>query len=99
MSAEGGFRQRLRGASEEHLRIAAMRAMRKKYADVETRAPNYARNPFWDWVFVPVYKRLPWGLKTTMMKRSGMIAAGWTPPARKPGTPWTPPAPPPPKAD
>lgn len=99
MSPGGTMKRRFREVTEHHLRIAAMERMRKTYPEVGARKPNYPGGAFWRWVFVPVYRRLPWNLKTTVMRRSGMIASGWTPPARRPGTPWTPPAPPPPSDD
>ena len=46
---------------------------------------------FWRFVFVPLYRRLPWSVKKQAMERLRMTAQGWTPPPLEPRTPWTPP--------
>jgi hypothetical protein len=88
-------KKRFRELSENALRVDTLERMRKAYPET-TRPSNYDVSPFWSKLFVPVYRRLPWGLKTVAMKRTGMTAKGWTPPPRIPGTPWQPPKMPPP---
>ena len=88
-------KKRFRERSENALRVDTLERLRKGYPDT-TRPSNYEVSAFWSKLFVPVYRRVPWGLKTVAMKRLGMTAKGWTPPPRIPGTPWTPPPPPPP---
>jgi hypothetical protein len=85
-----GFRQQ----TENALRVDTLERLRKAYPD-STKPSNYDVSAFWSKVFVPVYRRMPWTVKTTMMKRMGMTAKGWTPPPRTPGTPWQPPKMPP----
>lgn len=45
----------------------------------------------WRWLFVPVYRRVPWSLKRRAMNALRMTATGWKPPERRPGEPWRPP--------
>lgn len=93
MSAIDARKRAFRAITEQHLTVAAMEAMRAKYPDAGTRPPAFARNLFWRHVFVPLYRRIPWGVKRQVMLRAGMTARGWTPPRREPGTPWRPPPP------
>ena len=53
-----------------------------------------ARRALWRWLFVPLYRRLPWAVKRRAMDALRMTASGWTPPERRPGEPWRPPQPP-----
>ena len=86
----GSFKQRLREQSEHYLLQESTRRLGKgvpgtvkPYRDDDGR--------FWRYVFVPVYKRLPWSLKKAAMQRLRMTAQGWTPPPLKPSDPWKPP--------
>jgi hypothetical protein len=45
----------------------------------------------WRWLFVPLYRRLPWALKQRAMYALRMTASGWRAPERRPGEPWRPP--------
>jgi hypothetical protein len=45
----------------------------------------------WRWLFVPLYRRLPWALKQRAMRTLRMTASGWRAPERRPGEPWRPP--------
>ena len=84
------FKRRLRDRSEHYLLQAAMR-------DVGSGAPGTVK-PYrergglvWRWLFVPVYRRVPWPLKRRAMEALRMTSSGWKPPAREPGSPWRPP--------
>jgi hypothetical protein len=84
------FKRRLRDRSEHYLLQAAMR-------DVGTGAPGTVK-PYrerggllWRWLFVPVYRRVPWPVKRRAMTALRMTSSGWKPPAREPGRPWRPP--------
>jgi hypothetical protein len=89
-------RQRLREQAELHLRLAAMDDLRRRHPGATT-APHRSRGgAFWRFVFVPVYRRLPWEAKVRAMHAMRMTAEshGWTPPPRRAGEPWRPPPPP-----
>ena len=91
-----GAQQRLREQAEHHLRVAAMEDLRREHPQATT-APHRARGArFWRFVFVPLYRRVPWEMKEKAMRALRMTAEsnGWTPPARRPGEPWRPPPPP-----
>ena len=92
MSALDDFKRRLRDRSEHYLLQAAMR-------DVGARAPSTFK-PYrsrggllWRWLFVPVYRRVPWPVKQRAMTALRMTSRGWTPPPRAAGEPWRPPRP------
>jgi hypothetical protein len=84
------LRRRLRDRSEHYLLQAAMK-------DVGTGAPSTVA-PYrqrggllWRWLFVPLYRRVPWPVKRRAMEALRMTASGFTPPPREPGEPWRPP--------
>jgi hypothetical protein len=84
------LRRRLREQSERYLLQAAMK-------DVGTGAPSTVA-PYrqrggllWRWLFVPLYRRVPWPAKRRAMDALRMTASGFTPPPREPGEPWRPP--------
>ena len=88
-----GAQQRLREQAEQHLRIAAMEDLRRRHPQATT-APHRPRGAyFWRFVFVPLYRRVPWEAKEKAMRALRMTAesSGWTPPPRRPGEPWRPP--------
>jgi hypothetical protein len=88
-----GAQQRLREQAEQHLRIAAMEDLRRRHPQATT-APYRPRGAyFWRFVFVPLYRRVPWEAKEKAMRALRMTAAssGWTPPPRRPSEPWRPP--------
>jgi hypothetical protein len=93
MSRRAQLQRRLRAQSEHHLRLAAMEKLRRRHP--ESTAPPYhpPGAAFWRWIFVPVYRRLPWSVKRRAMTALGMTAEshGWTPPERRSGEPWRPP--------
>jgi hypothetical protein len=87
--------QRLRDRAEHHLRLAAMEELRRSHPGSTTEPYREDGGAFWRLVFVPLYRRLPWDVKTRAMHALRMTAAApaWTPPARRPGEPWKPPSP------
>ena len=86
---------RLRDRAELHLRLAAMDELRRAHPAATTPPHRPPGGAFWRHVFVPLYRRVPWEHKERAMHALGMTAEshGWTPPPRRPGTPWRPPAP------
>jgi hypothetical protein len=92
--------QRLREQAELHLRLAAMDDLRRGHPGVTTAPHRPPGGAFWRFVFVPLYRRVPWETKLRAMRAMRMTAEnhGWTPPPRRPGEPWRPPAPPPAEA-
>ena len=47
--------------------------------------------PFWRFVFVPLYRRVPWEFKRNAMRKLKMTAQGWPEQSRQFGEPWRPP--------
>jgi hypothetical protein len=88
--------QRLRDRAEAQLRLAAMDDLRRAHPQVTTAPHRPPGGAFWRYVFVPLYRRVPWEAKQRAMRALRMTAEshGWTPPPRRPGEPWR--APPPP---
>lgn len=90
MSALADLKLRLRETAELHLRIDAMRRLRGNAPG--TVEPYPVRGAwFWRYVFVPLYRAIPWTVKRRAMDVAQMTARGWTPPARTTSTPWQPP--------
>jgi hypothetical protein len=81
---------RLRDRAEHHLRMDAMRRLR---GDAPATVEPYDdhRGLFWRYLFVPLYRRIPWEAKQRAIKAGRMTASGWTPPTREPSPPWQPP--------
>jgi hypothetical protein len=84
-------KRRLREVTERHLMIDAMRRVARGYPGVPIARPAFRSNWFWSWVFVPVYRHVPWAMRERAIKMTGMGASGWTRPSRRPGEPWQPP--------
>ncbi len=87
--------QRLREQAELHLRLAAMDELRREHPGVTTAPHRPPGGAFWRYVFVPLYRRMPWEMKQRAMHALRMTVEnhGWTPPPRRPAEPWRPPAP------
>ena len=85
------LKQRLRRRSEHALRVEAMRTLARGQPATTAAYPS-GGGLFWRFVFVPLYRRLPWTFKQRAMRALRMTATGWSPPPRQPGRPWRPPA-------
>lgn len=91
MTRDAHTKRRPREVAERHLMTDAMRRVARGYPDIPIARPAFRSNWFWSWVFVPVYRRVPWAMRERTIKLTGMGASGWTPPSRRPGEPWQPP--------
>jgi hypothetical protein len=81
-------KRRLRERSEHYLMLAAIR-------QTGAGAPKSYKERgglLWRFVFVPLYRRVPWAVKQRAMAALRMTSTGWRPPPREPGEPWRPPA-------
>jgi hypothetical protein len=85
-------KQRLRERSEYYLRLAAMEDVRRRYPAKTTESALPQKGLFWRYVFVPLYRRVPWEFKRRAMRALRMTATGWPENARRFGDPWRPPA-------
>jgi hypothetical protein len=90
MSSVAHIKRRLRERSEHYLMQAAMRDLRRD-APSTVEAYRGRDGLLWRWIFVPLYRRLPWALKQRAMSLLRMTASGWRAPERRPGEPWRPP--------
>jgi hypothetical protein len=90
MSALDDMKRRLRDRSEHYLMLASVKELGSGVPG--TVSPYRERGGLlWRWLFVPLYRRVPWAVKARAMKALRMTASGFTPPARRPGEPWRPP--------
>jgi hypothetical protein len=62
-----GFARRLREVSERQLMVAAQRDVAGRYGTTPPLPPRGV-DRFWQQVYVPVYHRLPWKLRSTVMR-------------------------------
>jgi hypothetical protein len=93
----GGFaeqKRRLRARSEHVLRMAAMDDVARRYPRRTVPSALANEGAFWRFVFVPLYRRVPWEFKARAMRQLKMTAQGWPEGSRKFGEPWRPPPPP-----
>jgi hypothetical protein len=83
-------KRRLRDRSEHYLMQAAIR---EHGSGVPGTVKPYGERGglLWRFLFVPVYRRVPWAVKARAMRALRMTASGFTPPPRRPGEPWRPP--------
>jgi hypothetical protein len=86
-----GPKQRLRDRSEYVLRLAAMEDLRARYPAGTTRSALPREGAFWRYIFVPLYRRVPWSLKRRAMHALRMTAGGWSEHPRRFRAPWRPP--------
>jgi hypothetical protein len=84
-------KQRLREHSEYVLRLAAMEDVGRRYPAKVTKSALPRENFFWRYVFVPLYRRVPWSFRRDAMRKLKMTAQGWPEDARQFGEPWRPP--------
>jgi hypothetical protein len=90
MSGAAGRKRQLRERSEYVLRLAAMEELRRRHPGATTRPALPRGGPFWRWLFVPLYRRVPWHVKARAMRALGMTASGWSEGRRPFGEPWRP---------
>jgi len=90
MSALDRSKRRLRDRSEHYLMLDAMRRIGSRTPGAG-KAYSERGGMLWRRLFVPLYRRLPWGLKRRAMEALRMTATGWDPPERRPREPWRPP--------
>ena len=84
-------KRRLRARSEHVLRMAAMDDVARRYPRRTVPSALANEGPFWRFVFVPLYRRVPWEFKRNAMRRLKMTARGWPEQSRQFGEPWRPP--------
>jgi hypothetical protein len=84
-------KQRLREHSEYVLRLEAMKDVGRRYPGKVTTSALPQESIFWRYVFVPLYRRVPWSFKRDAMRKLKMTAQGWPEDARQFGEPWQPP--------
>jgi hypothetical protein len=84
-------KQRLRERSETALRLAAMEDVGRRYPDRVSKSALPEETGFLRYVFVPLYRRLPWSFKHRAMRALKMTAQNWPEDARRFGEPWRPP--------
>jgi hypothetical protein len=92
MTAPGELKRRLRQRSEYALRLAALDDVARRYPNRTSKSALPQAGPFWRYLFVPLFRRVPWSYKRQAMRRLNMTAQGWQEDARQFGEPWRPPA-------
>ncbi len=82
------FSQWLRTNSEQYLLNHAQSLMARQSGVEPPTGPQSAKDAFWMWFFVPIYRCLPWGFRSGVM---GMLPGShrrpwprknWRPPAQ-----------------
>lgn len=86
------LKQRLRARSEYALRVSAMERVARRYPGGTTKPVLPPPGLFWRYLFVPLFRRVPWSYRRKAMRALKMTAPGWTEDARRFGEPWRPPA-------
>ena len=87
----GELKRRLRQRSEYALRLAALDEVRRRYPSRTANSALPPVSPFWRYLFVPLFRRVPWPYKRQAMRTFKMTARGWQEDARRFGEPWRPP--------
>ena len=85
------LKRRLRQRSEYALRLAALDEVGRRYPSRTAQPALPPVGPFWRFVFVPLFRRVPWAFRQRAMRRLKLTARGWTEDARRFGEPWRPP--------
>lgn len=79
--AAPGFNSWLRRNAEHYLLVDAHRRIAARTGTPAPRPPRGAKEIFWLKVFAPMYARLPWPLRHTIMRSMpGSHRRTWTPP-------------------
>ena len=75
-----GFGEWLRSNSEHYLLEAAQEDMARRYLDPDRQPSGHGRDAFfWRRMFVPVYRRVPWTLRNTIIQlMPGSHRKTWT---------------------
>jgi hypothetical protein len=85
------LKHRLRDRSEYGLRLAAMEDVGRRYPGRVSKSALPQVGIFWRYLFVPLFRRVPWSFKRKAMRRLKMTARNWPEDARHFGEPWRPP--------
>jgi len=88
--ALAGPKRALRSRSEYALRLAAMRRLARRYPQRATRSALPEPGRMWSWVFVPLYRSVPWQARRRAMRALRMTARGWPEAPRRFREPWRP---------
>ena len=83
---------KLRHRSEYALRLAAMRDVAGRYPGMTVKSALPPVGAFWRYLFVPLFRRVPWSYKRSAMRAARMTARGWQEDAPQFGEPWRPPS-------
>jgi hypothetical protein len=84
-------KRRLRERSEYVLRLAAMEDVGRRYPGRVSKSALPQDGAFWRFVFVPLYRRIPWSFKRKAMRMLKMTAQNWPEDAQHFREPWRPP--------
>ena len=75
----------LRTNAERYLLIAAQQRVAQRHSFAAPSPPRTPKDRFFLGVFVPVYRRLPWGLRRSVLQRMpGSHRRTWEPRERAP---------------
>ena len=85
------LKHRLRARSEYALRLAAMEEVARRYPGCSSTPALPRGGVFWRYVFVPLFRRVPWSFRHKSMRALKMTAQNWPENARRFGEPWRPP--------
>jgi hypothetical protein len=83
---------KLRKRAEYSLRVAAMDDVGRRYPGRVAKSALPRVGVFWRYVFVPLFRAVPWSFRQKAMRALRMTAQGWPSDARRFGEPWRPPA-------
>ncbi len=84
-------KRRVRERSEYALRLAAMEDLGRRYPGRVSKSALPQEGAFLRYVFVPLYRRIPWSFKHKAMRALKMTAQNWPEDARRFREPWCPP--------
>jgi hypothetical protein len=84
-------KQRVRERAEYALRLAAMEDVGRRYPGRVSKSALPQESAFLRYVFVPLYRRVPWSFKHKAMHALKMTAQNWPEDAQRFREPWRPP--------
>jgi len=80
------FSRWLRVHSEHYLLVVAQGRVARRYGARSPRPPRGADALFWQGVFAPMYRMVPWKVRhRIMLAMPGSHRQQWAPPPRSPG--------------